>query len=677
MIHNVKVGTKLIIGFLAVAAIAASIGILGMIDTKKLDQLVDELYTKRLIGLSAVDDVALYLANIRVAVHSMPLADDEDFKEQIAAIEKNKRAIEEKMAVLDKALVNDSKGEELKRQIEAEYHRFAEYVDKVAIMAESQRIMIPPEYRRVLDNTNGPGLGVAKLAQELTTHSENLAKNAWEISTQTYDKISTILMLLVLAGVLLSIILGVYLSRSISKPLAKTVQMLNEQRLGHLGMRLNMNRDDEIGILAKTMDAFGDDLQNIVVGTMKQIASGDLSANIIPRDPHDEIAPALRDTIEALRGLIIDDGGKVLEAAAHKDLTLRLEKEYKGEYAKMKENINTVVQCLDDAMHQVSEAVKQVSGASSEISSGAQSLAEGANEQASSLEEVSSSLEEMSSMTKQNADNSNQAKILVLEAGESVSEADEAMKCMGTAIQQIKISSDNTAKILKTINDIAFQTNLLALNAAVEAARAGEAGKGFAVVAEEVRNLAMRSAEAAKNTADMIDESVKNAESGVKITENVAKALEKTVERAAKVSDLIGEIAAASKEQSLGVEQINTAVAQMNQVTQQNAANSEESASAAEELSSQAAELSNMVASFNLSGEEAQESAGHQHGKHLRAAPLKLAYQLPPKTRANMAALSADKRKNGAAAPAPKTNRMKAGRAEEVIPLDDDDLMEF
>ena len=268
-------------------------------------------------------------------------------------------------------------------------------------------------------------------------------------------------------------------------------------------------------------------------------------------------------------------------------------------------------------------------------------------------------------MTKQNAGNSNQAKHLVGEAGAAVNEADEAMKRMATAITEIKTSSDNTAKILKTIDEIAFQTNLLALNAAVEAARAGESGKGFAVVAEEVRNLAMRSAEASKNTATMIEESVRNAENGVKITEDVAKALNKTVERSSKVSDLIAEIAAASNEQALGIEQVNTAVAQMNQVTQQNAANSEESASAAEELSAQASELSNMVSAFILSSGGSGSSRKSQPNRR----------GLPPPQR-HQAALP-DKRANTQKALPAKPASARAVKAEQIIPLDDEDLGSF
>jgi len=250
--------------------------------------------------------------------------------------------------------------------------------------------------------------------------------------------------------------------------------------------------------------------------------------------------------------------------------------------------INRVIANLTTGAEQTTSAAGQVSAAS-------QSLAQGSSEQAASLEETTASMEEMSSMTNQNADNANEAKKLAETAWSSAEKGTEAMTRMSSAIDDIKTSSDETAKIIKTIDEIAFQTNLLALNAAVEAARAGEAGKGFAVVAEEVRNLAQRSAEAARTTADMIEGSVKNADNGVAISKEVAESLGEIAEGSRKVNDLVGEIAAASNEQSQGIDQISTAVTQMDQVTQSNAANAEESASASEELSAQAEELNRMV----------------------------------------------------------------------------------
>ncbi len=243
----------------------------------------------------------------------------------------------------------------------------------------------------------------------------------------------------------------------------------------------------------------------------------------------------------------------------------------------------------------LSAGSEQTSSASSQVSSASQSLAQGASEQAAALEETTSSLEEMSSMTRKNADTAQQAAALSTETKTAAAKGNEAMIKMSTAINEIAKSAGETAKIIKTIDEIAFQTNLLALNAAVEAARAGEAGKGFAVVAEEVRNLAIRSAEAAKNTATLIEGSVTSSRNGVAISAEVAVMLEDITTAATKVNGLIGEIAAASSEQAEGIGQISTAVNEMDKVTQSNAANAEESASAAEELSAQAVELGAMV----------------------------------------------------------------------------------
>ena len=241
------------------------------------------------------------------------------------------------------------------------------------------------------------------------------------------------------------------------------------------------------------------------------------------------------------------------------------------------------------------ESSEQVTSASVLTSASSQQLAEGAGESASSLEETSSSLEEMASMTRQNAENALRATKLVEDTRKMVLQGNEAVEETVRSMKATNDSAEKISKIIKTIEEIAFQTNLLALNAAVEAARAGEHGKGFAVVAEEVRNLAHRSATAAKDTAALIEENGKRVGQGVKISEEAGKTLSEIVERAKKVSDLVGEIAAASQEQSKGIEEINTAVAQMDKVTQRNTSNAEELASSSEEMASQAQALRDMV----------------------------------------------------------------------------------
>jgi methyl-accepting chemotaxis protein len=239
----------------------------------------------------------------------------------------------------------------------------------------------------------------------------------------------------------------------------------------------------------------------------------------------------------------------------------------------------------------IGASAEQVGDAAEGFARSSRSQAEGSQEQAATIEETSSSLEELSSMTQQNADHTKHAAQLMSAAKSQVDRAMEDAERMGQAMAEIKQASDQTSKIVKTIDEIAFQTNLLALNAAVEAARAGEAGKGFAVVAEEVRNLALRAAEAAKSTGDLIEDNVTRVGGGVQIVSGLKTALGDVMDSSAKVADLVNEVAAASAEQAQGLEQINTAVTQMNSVTQQNAANAEECASASEEMNSQAESL--------------------------------------------------------------------------------------
>jgi methyl-accepting chemotaxis protein len=243
----------------------------------------------------------------------------------------------------------------------------------------------------------------------------------------------------------------------------------------------------------------------------------------------------------------------------------------------------------------MSEGADQVASASGQVSSASQSMAEGASEQAASIEETSSSMEEMASMTKNNAENAGSADGLMKEANQVVATANDSMDRLTVSMKDISKASDETSKIIKTIDEIAFQTNLLALNAAVEAARAGEAGAGFAVVADEVRNLAMRAAEAAKNTAQLIEGTVKKVNDGSQLVTVTNEAFTKVAQSSAKVGDLIAEISAASREQSGGIDQVNIAITEMDKVVQQNAANAEESASAAEEMNAQAEQLRDYV----------------------------------------------------------------------------------
>jgi len=268
----------------------------------------------------------------------------------------------------------------------------------------------------------------------------------------------------------------------------------------------------------------------------------------------------------------------------------------------------------------LSDAAQQVSAASGQVSASSQSLAEGSSEQAASLEETSASLEEINGMTQTNAESARNAKTIAEQTRQAADQSNSEMREMVGAMGAIKSSSDNIAKIIKTIDEIAFQTNILALNAAVEAARAGEAGAGFAVVADEVRSLAQRAAQAAKETAEKIDDSIAKSATGVELSNRVATSLRDIGERATRVDQIVGDISSASGEQSRGISQVNQAVAQMDKVTQSNAGNAEETAAAAEELNAQAVALQESVAELMLLVGSRATAVGSECGSHRAAA---------------------------------------------------------
>ena len=304
--------------------------------------------------------------------------------------------------------------------------------------------------------------------------------------------------------------------------------------------------------------------------------------------------------------------------------------------------VRSITKPIQSVIEGLTESSEQVASGSMQISSASQQLAEGASEQAASIEETSSSIEELSSMTKQNADNAEQANKLMTESRQTIAQTNQSMERLTASMKEISRASEETQKIVKTIDEIAFQTNLLALNAAVEAARAGEAGAGFAVVADEVRNLSKRAAEAARNTSTLIETTVKTIHEGAELVESTNSEFVRVLISTTKVEQLVGEIAAASREQYMGIEQVNNAVAKMDKVIQQNAANAEESASASAQMNGRAGEMKEFVEELAalVGGGDKQSSTkpkNIERGRKMKAllpyhAPKSTAHQLAKRT---------------------------------------------
>jgi methyl-accepting chemotaxis protein len=666
---NLRVSAKLLVGFGIAAVFTLAVGLVSMFELERLNKD----YT------DAID------------IHGKPLKDAGGFLEAVNAMSSEVRA-----AIIFTGNIGRLHGTEasMLNLCKAFEENTAEYEKTIAHPSAAELFSLAlnryemdfkPSMFKILEGAKG-GANTGELTTEMASVAapaadfivNNMKKimdinvdmlNSFEEKGNTLYKYGISVMATILAlSVGISIFLGFYISGLISKPMHAAVNMISEMGKGHLSGRLRLCRNDEIGVMADTMDKFAEDLQVMLIGTLDKFANGELTMETPCVDDKDELGAALKRIARPLRDLITDDGGRVLQAAARKDLSLRLTGEYKGDFAKMKNNINAVMENLDDALTHVAAAAGLVSGASAEIAADSQRLAESSSEQAGALAEVSASLEEISLKTKHRAKHTHRAKALASEAHDAAVEGDAAVRRMAAAVKKIKLSSDNTAKIVKTVNDIAYETSLLSLNASVEAARAGEAGRGFAAVTGEMRNLAKRGADAAKNSAAMIGDSAINTDTGVKITEDVAISLAKIIASTGKTDGLIAEIAADSSEQAHGLELVNDFLAHMNRVNHSIAADTDESAAAAAELSSQAAELANLAGGFILSGNAGSYYADRNAAEvwvdiEPVAAESAVSETLdePVKASASPAAVSAHKRRQR------HRRRMEAHRAERTF----------
>lgn len=656
---NQTIGRKLGMGFGLLAVLMMVVGARGIVAARSINALMSETRTTHVLPALELKESNVQLIKISRAVRNALLDDN------VSQIEQRARDI-----VTFDSLFRTAFGSYRQTIVRQEQKDVA-----TSLLALYDRLRPEQDAIVQLARNGDAASGEAKLPiiraqadsleallDTLVSAKMALMDEAAEEGARTFSRTLWMLTAIIAVGLLLAILTAIGITRPIVATARELSAAARAAARGDLDQDIEARTTDELGVLATAMQQMIV-AQRDFAAAAAELGAGNMAAQLSVRSERDVLGASLvqlRDTIEMLitettslagaaqegklsargndrkfegayRDLVvsingvldavvrpIEEASDVLGALAERRMTARVTGHYAGDFAKISSSINGAAETLENALEQVRLASEQVASAGQQIASGSQGLAQGASQQAASLEEIASSVQELSSSSTQMASSAQQATGLAAESRQRVATGKESMTRLSDAIDKIRSSSDQTAKIVKTIDEIAFQTNLLALNAAVEAARAGDAGRGFAVVAEEVRALAIRSASAARDTAALIEESVQHAREGVELNADVRRQLDGIDAQAGAVEGVIAEIAHAGLQQRDGVKQINVAVDQLNAVTQQVAANAEESASASEELAGQSQTLNAMVATFELSS--SRSTRGHGRAIQPRAA---------------------------------------------------------
>ncbi|BCS31896.1 hypothetical protein TBR22_A10990 [Luteitalea sp. TBR-22] len=602
---NQKMAVKLTLGFGVSFILTLVVGVMALRSLSTVKDLNNVMYQNHALGIAHIKEANISVVRASRALRNA-IIDDAVADKQKRWDDARKYRVEFAAAMekFDKTIVS----EEVRKQSREAQEKFKEVSDGQDVAFELTISGKADEAKEMLKSLRAQADEIDKIVDTIEADKMKRLEAAADEIDSTYTSTRSTLIGIIATCMGLTVLLIWTIARLITRPLGETVSVLQHVAKADFSETIKLDTHDEIGDLARATNAaitqIKDALGN-VRSAAEAMAKGDFSVEVRKDLPGElgVMANALGTGLTSLRGAVAN----VREASqglANGDLTIAVRSDLPGELGVMAAALNEAVTKLRQAMSDVRETANAVASSADQLAAASQEISSGAQEQASSLEETAASLEEMTATIKQNADNAQQASQL---AGGARSTAEDGGQVVSEAVQAMSAINDSSKKIadiITTIDEIAFQTNLLALNAAVEAARAGEQGRGFAVVAAEVRNLAQRSATAAKEIKDLISDSTRKVEAGSALVNASGKTLNEIVAAVKRVTDIVAEIAAASREQSSGIEQVNKAVTQMDQVTQANASQTEEMSGTSESLSGEAGKLQGLVRRFKL-GEEA------------------------------------------------------------------------